>query len=457
MDKDSTILKYEQLEADNVGSEIDNLKTSNDEQEDSLAKMQEQLAALYKKTGKTQIVIAPSQTNEAEDKPVPEDTASEVNYDELYATACISLAERGLDVDSISFNDLLDDKELEETLAELNAPLPREDKWKKSDFIVVFIAASVGSVADIILGSRDKNSELSKELAKLHKHDSGAPIDFQGVAEGTSISGDTHIFSFDERGRGFHRELSKGHDLARFIEGIRMFKEGKFEAIAYKDKMAYTVIRAFNQNGKPYETLSALEATIKYAKHMLADVCSKNSLPFPGYSFLRESDSHRIRKLSADMYQNGFNIKNVILQSISTIIIEIIIRLYFSIQSVKKYVAEVEIKEDYSNFEAIKRFIKPINKDKLHEMLLVAHSIVMAVNVGKVVIKKSPWEINVTEITSVVNYGIKVTKAVAARNSDYAKLMYHSGEINKTWSELEDTVLNDELAVISEMPECLVI
>lgn len=119
MDKDSTILKYEQLEADNVGSEIDNLKTSNDEQEDSLAKMQEQLAALYKKAGKKQIVIAPSQTSKAEDRPVTEDIASETNYDELYATACISLAERGLDVDSISFNDLLDDKELEETLAEL--------------------------------------------------------------------------------------------------------------------------------------------------------------------------------------------------------------------------------------------------------------------------------------------------------------------------------------------------
>lgn len=315
---------------------------------------------------------------------------------------------------------------------------------------MVFIAASIGSVADIILGSRDnkltgKDSRVSNNLNDLHentfKHAQGAPIDYQGK----------HF------GGGFHRELSKGHDLARFPEGIMSFKNGTFEGSYFVDGIKKVVSSSVNQNGNVYEQLSLVQAVVEYTRHMLADLCSKNSLPFPGYSFLRESNNRDLRKFSADMYQNGFNLKNVILQSISTIIIEIIVRLYFSIQSVKKYVAEVEIKDDYSNFEAIKRFIKPINKDKLHEMLLVAHSIVMAVNVGKVVIKKSPWEINVTEIISVVNYGIKVTKAVAARNSDYAKLMYHSGEINKTWSELENTVLNDEVAVISETPECLVV
>jgi hypothetical protein len=65
------------------------------------------------------------------------------------------------------------------------------------------------------------------------------------------------------------------------------------------------------------------------------------------------------------------------------------------------------INEDYSNFEAVKHFFKPENKEKLDEMLLVAHSMVTAVNMGKVVIDKAPWEINVIEILNVVRYGDK--------------------------------------------------
>ena len=116
---------------------------------------------------------------------------------------------------------------------------------------------------------------------------------------------------------------------------VLMFKEGKFEAIGYVDKAVKTVSVAVNQNGTPYEALKLGEAIVEYSHHMLADLFSNNSLPFPGYSFLRECDNRKIRKFSADMYKNGFNLKNVIIQSASTIAIEIIIRLYFSIVSVK--------------------------------------------------------------------------------------------------------------------------
>ena len=66
------------------------------------------------------------------------------------------------------------------------------------------------------------------------------------------------------------------------------------------------------------------------------------------------------------MYENGFNCRNIATQSLSAIIIEMIIRLYFSIQSVQTYMNNVEIAEDYSNFEAIKQF----KKDNINTIML---------------------------------------------------------------------------------------
>lgn len=164
------------------------------------------------------------------------------------------------------------------------------------------------------------------------------------------------------------------------------------------------------------------------------------------------AERQKLRKLAAEMYQNGFNMKNVIIQSISAIIIEIIIRIYFSIQSVRDYKNEVDIQEDYSNYNEIKRVGKSHNKEKLNEMLLVAHAIVTAINVGKVVIKRAPWEINITEIISVIKYGVRVVKATRRRNSEYAKLIRNSKEIHELWGKLDETVNNiDEKAVLETM------
>lgn len=200
-----------------------------------------------------------------------------------------------------------------------------------------------------------------------------------------------------------------------------------------------------------------IEAILGYVQHMFADLFSKVSLPFPGYSFLAESTNRDVRKFVADMYHNGFNCKNIIIQSVSTIAIEVVIRIYFSIMSVKKYYDKCEVTEDYSNIDSLKRFIKPGGKEKLHEMLLVAHAIVTAVNVGKVVITKNFAEINVTEIMAVVRYGVSVVSAMRKRNDEYAKLIYHAEQMNELWEQLDKEFLKDETAFIETMPETLVI
>lgn len=455
-DKDNVILKYEQQVTSDVECDADELSRKNDEQAIELKELQERLnrlnggKATKLKKPKPKINILSKSTKA---------TQSEMNYDQLYALAEMSLTERGLNPDELDYNDLVSEEELKEVIKQLNAGLPREEKWAKSDFIVTFIAALLGCAADIILSNRDNkftgsDSSFSKKLNELHektfKHKTGAPIDYQGKGFGG----------------GHHRELSQGHDLARFVEGIKMFKNGQFEGVRVVNNQVIKVVSTVNQYGNPYAQLSTIEAIINYAGHMFADLFSTYSLPFPGYFFLRESSSRDTRLLAADMYKNGFNLKNVMTQSVSAIIIEFIIRLYYSIQSVRKYSKELEVDEKYSNVEAIKKFINPEHKEKLNEMLLVSHAVVMAQNVGKITFKciasggldaQALSQINVAEIIAVVRYGISVVKDIAARNGEYAKLIYHSDGIDEKWAAIDTKFENDEMFALSNAPKTLVV
>lgn len=440
MDKDTMILKHQQETVADAESDISSLQSSNDDQAKRIAEMQAKLKALGAKSAKRRPFIRAhkDENNGADEKQTP------ASYDDLFAAANKSLTERGLDVDTLDYHDLVSEDELEQITRELNRALPREEKWQKADFVVVFIAALIGGVVDFILSNRNnsatgqqsKFSDWLNDTFHEGKHATNAPIDYQGK----------------NFGGGYHRELSRGHDIARFVDGIKMFKNGTFEGVRYVDGVAHKVVMTANQYGNPYEQMTTIEAIVGYTQHMFADLFSKVSLPFPGYSFLAESKS---RDVAADMYHNGFNCKNIIIQSASTIAIEIIIRIYFSIMSVKKYRDQIEVAEDYSNMDALKKFIKPENKDKLNEMLLVAHAIVTAVNVGKVVIIKNLASINVTEIMAVVRYGVSVVSAMNKRNNEYSKLLFHTEQVETLWRKLDVAFAADETAIVQSMAETL--
>lgn len=445
MDKDSIILKYEQDEISDIDANLKPLAGQNDAQSRQLDALQEKMNRIYALQGKEPPLSTRTQPTSGEAQTSLSAPDPPLSYEELFQKAEGTLLARGLDVDSLDFHALVSEAELTAIEKELGRPLPRRSKWSKSDIVAVFIAAAIGSLADIVLCNRNNpltgtDSDFSKWLNQFHQHEGGGPIDYQGP----------------DFGGGFHRGLSKGHDILRFVEGIMMFKNGRFEAIRYENGIAHAVISSVNQFGNPYEQLGTIEAIARYSKHMFADLFSTCSLPFPGSSLLIEADNRELRQFAAAMYRNGFNVKNIMCQGLSTIIIEVILRVYFGIQSVKQYKGTVELSEDYSNYEAVKHFFKPENNEKLDEMLLVAHAIVTAVNVGKVVIDKAPWEINITEIFSVVRYGVKVLSKVIERNSDYAKLIRNADEIHEGWQSLEQNLNGDERFIIAEAPKLLV-
>ena len=452
MDKDIIILKYEQEELKAAEKKTIVLKDNNELQAQKVDELQEKMKRAYELDGRNLIELGDTKKTYEKVETSIKDIDNEIkSYDDLYEKAESSLIIRGMNVDNLDYNSIISQKDLDEIILELNQPLSRREKWVKGDFVAVFIASSIGSLADIILGTRDNKltgadprrgfqSDFSKWLNQFHEHEGGAPIDYQGTGFGGP----------------FHRGLSKGHDVLRFIEAIVMFKNGQFAGTRYMDGVPHKFISSVNQYGTTYEQLSTIGAILKYTKHMFADLFSTCSLPFPGSSFLVESNNRQLRKFAADMYQNGFNIKNIMNQSVSTIIIEIILRVYHSVHSVQKYKYEFELDDDYSNFREVSHLFKQESKEKLNEMLLVSHAIVTAINMGKVIINKAPWEINITEIFSVFRYGVKVISNVTKRNSEYLKLIRNADEIHRYWHQLEQEVCYDDI-MVNEMQDILII
>lgn len=354
------------------------------------------------------------------------------SFDDLFNEALLTLEESSVNCDVLTYIDLIDEASLDEIDIELNRPLARQDKWTKNDKIIVFVASIVGMVGDLVLGNRDNkltgtNSKLSEWLDQFHKHNGGSPLDYQGPGFGG----------------GDHRVLSKGHDLFRMVSAIRQIMNGQFEGVTYRDGVAYKVFSEVNQNGTPYEQMELFEAIANYFSHMKGDFFSKKSLPVPGYSFLMEADNRQLRIFAATMYKQGFNLKNVALQGITTLSIELILRIYFAVVEVQKIMEEeldIEIDSDYSNIDKIKRVTLPASNPKYREMLLMTHALVTAFNIGKITIKKAPWEINLTEILATIRYLVPYIRETMFRYSDVAKITRNTEDINQIWIDLNKSV-----------------
>lgn len=461
MDKDAIILKNQQLEVDDIKKSSNTYFDAVERNKNDIVSLNNQVEELFSQLGlnyeknstKSRIVTPVSLYG----KP------SEDNYDyeELFQKSKRSLELKGIDVYNLSYADLLDEDVIRSIEIDLNRALPRREKWNSNDKIIVFVAALVGSIADLIFGNRNNSITGSGEIAEItdkgwkftrgnnsgfsdwlnsnfHNHPDMAPIDYQGKGFGGP----------------HHRQLSKGHDLLRFIEAILQIKNGRFEGIIFQDNTAIKVASSINQYGNSYEQMKTSEAILTYLKHMKGDFFSTTSLPIPGYSFLRESSNRELRLLSANMYRAGFNLKNIVIQSCSTIAIELILRIYMAITETKRIINQnksINILEDYSNINNLKGIIMPASNPKYREMFLIAHAIVTSFNIGKVIIKKAPWEINITEILMTIRYLVPYIKDVLYRYSDVAKLNRNTEEITSEWSRLLEEI--DHKGIILPMPK----
>ena len=268
--------------------------------------------------------------------------------------------------------------------------------FDKDDIITVFAAAMIEVLMDFFFSdpanensfaSKCNNSDnpIGKWCNNVHEKigHKGNPLDFQGRFDqhGNPIGyGIKHEGPSVSYGGGNHRGLTNGHDLLRFFDAIKQYHDGVFRDSSFIDGVRIIVESNVNQYGNPYEKLSWLKSVWEYICHMFADFFSSKGLPVPGSSLLSHSSDRELRKLAADLYADGFNLRTELLKGLTVAIPVILVRVITFLR--------------YKDME----LSKEAKKKKLHLMLLLTHGISTMVNVGKVIITENPVSINIPMI-----------------------------------------------------------
>jgi len=353
-------------------------------------------------------------------------------YEEITNENLLYLESRNL-LD-FEFDSLFSKEDLLRIERELSSPIARE-KWGKWDYVAVLCGAVAGIAADFFTGGIDKqlqnwlsnikNSDnyFGETLKKWERIGGGSPIDYQGPGFGG----------------GFHRGLSAGHDILCVLFALWQIKNGTFVGLKQTTTGFEWVKSSSNQFGQPFETYEGLETLLLWFKHVATDFFDPTSLPVPGMGFLVSIPNHEIRKFAMQMYQHGYNLRFLLAQALAPALVEIIVRGYIF---GREYKETGEIK-----FPSAKRL-------KTTEMLLLAHALVMAVNVGKVAIQCNAQgpvalkNLNVPSIIMTIRYFIPFVVKKMKLNDPVEILKRNAKEImegyDKILADLKKDLENDK-------------
>jgi hypothetical protein len=296
-------------------------------------------------------------------------------------------------------------------------------KWDRWDYLFVGLAGFLGALIDVFIVAIPKDmtngtykgqtgSSLTKWLQNLE-----FPEWVQKWLE------EIAKVPYDRTGGSSHRIDTVGHDpILGFIFGVidiirgtsTKVKEGSIEVI--KDVT---------------EGKGIVEAVIIQFLHLLSDVSTKRGLPVPFASVFRLLDvghfkrangkTATISELMGWMYHNGYDLRHFAVMGTTPAAIEIILRMYIMIRS-------------YSERNDTEFLLG--RNPKYRSMLLSAHSIASAANVGKVYLRQgNPLAINYAEWMALVRY---LAPSIKYWMFDKAELeLRHMESItNKEWDSL---------------------
>lgn len=326
-------------------------------------------------------------------------------------------------------NGMTEDEYLSKIEKELNsidldsAPI---DRW---DLFVAFSLGVLESASDLFISDPDFKHSLNDSQGPLvgwlnktfHQSDllghSGQPIDYQGDGYGgpnhrvMSLLHGTPMAYFAYRKKPEkNKELSSAakawnaaliaRDVILCVFAIYCISAGVFIDIKYENGKWVVVCEDKNQKGTPYEKVNAFIAIIKYLIHVFADFFSTKGLVIPGFEYLTRFTDSEIAKFATKLYRKGMNMRTLSLQAGIQYAIDWLMRTYIEMRAMNKGYSDAAVEH------------------KTAKMLLIAHGICCAVNVGKVCITKAPWRLNLVVITrtcklvwSVVEGEVKLTNS----------------------------------------------
>jgi hypothetical protein len=239
----------------------------------------------------------------------------------------------------------------------------------------------------------------------------------------------------------YHRLLSLGHDpILGFIFGVVDILTGQMTTIDKSGK----VVRQVIENYSDRKESNIFAAIAKQIIHLKSDVTTSMGLPVPLmglFNFLQIGEigveEQTIAEIVQGMYFEGYDFIHFCSMSVSTMVIEVIIRLGYAIK---------RMKEGYSIKQSIPFSLNREEHPKLATMLFIGHSAATAVNAGKILFTKNPMAINYPQWLAFAKYSYMQLKWEIVENPS-AKDAYVSGKINEELQEVYDdtNMLFDEM------------
>ncbi len=231
----------------------------------------------------------------------------------------------------------------------------------------------------------------------------------------------------------YHRLLSLGHDpLVGLIVGVSDILQGKMTTIDKTGK----IISQNMQNYADRRESNIFEAITKQFIHFKSDITTSMGLPAPLMGLFNlfqfgsiGEEEQTIAQIVQGMYYEGYDFIHFCSMSISTMVIEVIIRMGYAFK---------RIKQEYSIKESIPISLNRNKHPKLATMLFMGHSAATAINAGKIYFTKNPLSINYAQWLAFTKYSYKQLKwSIFEKNEK--KQAYVNGKINE---EL-DIIFND--------------
>lgn len=203
----------------------------------------------------------------------------------------------------------------------------------------------------------------------------------------------------------YHRLLSLGHDpLLGFVFGVADILSGRMTTIDKAGKVVSQVM----ENYADRTEADVFAAIAKQIVHLKSDMTTSMGLPAPlmGLFNLLQFGSvgeyeQTIAEIVQGMYYEGYDFVHFCSMSVSSMLVEVVVRIGYAIKRIKEGVA-------------IKNAI-PFSTDrekmpKLGTMLFTAHSAATAINAGKVLFTENPMAINYPQWIAFAKYSYQQLK-----------------------------------------------
>lgn len=356
------------------------------------------------------------------------------DYDDIYNEAASNVGTE------IVLEDLFTPEEIKANALEvkaLNQEYNSIHKLDKYDVSIAVVAGLLGAIVDIVLigipekGPNGLEAGALSDFIRKKFEEKFNPEEMEKLAnsKASKVSFDAqdnrHTTEYVEGlSAYYHRLLSLGHDpLLGFVFGVYDILHGTMTTIDKRGKIVCQVM----ENYADRKETDIVSAIIKQINHFKSDIITSMGLPAPlmGLFNLLQfgsigEENQTIAEIVQGMYYEGFDFIHFCSQSMSTIVIELVVRICYAIKRVK---------EGNSIKNSIPISLNREKHPKLGTMLFMAHCEATAINAGKVYFAKNPMAINYPEWLAFAKYSYKQLKWVLVEKPE-ARNKYVNGAIN---------------------------